>query len=113
MAKKKTCECNCECEKTVNVGIQPLGDRLVVERDEAQTVSAGGIYLPETAKNKPSRGKVVCVGCGKQLKDGSCAPLQVKPGDHVLFLSYAGEDFKLEDREFLLLREEDILAVIE
>lgn len=108
MAKKK---CECACEKS-ELKIQPLGDRIVVERDEAQTVSMGGIYLPETAKNKPSRGIVACTGNGKQLKDGSRSELQVKAGDHVLFLSYAGEEFKLDGKEYLLLREEDILAII-
>ncbi|MDO4574538.1 MAG: co-chaperone GroES [Planctomycetia bacterium] len=110
MAKKKSCECGCGCESSVK--IQPLGDRLVVERDTASKVSAGGIYLPETSKEKPSRGKVVCVGNGRVLKDGSRSEMQVQAGDHVLFLSYAGEEFKLDDREYLLLREEDILAVI-
>ncbi|MDO4569906.1 MAG: co-chaperone GroES [Planctomycetia bacterium] len=110
MSEKKCCVCGCESASEMK--IQPLGDRLVVERDAAETVSSGGILLPETAKNKPSRGKVVCTGPGKQLKDGSRAELQVKAGDHVLFLSYAGEEFKLDDSEYLLLREEDILAVI-
>ncbi|MDO4584909.1 MAG: co-chaperone GroES [Planctomycetia bacterium] len=110
MAKKKCCEGSCCGESKIN--IQPLGDRIVVQRDEAETVSAGGIYLPETAKNKPARGKVICVGNGKVLKDGTRCELQVKPGDHVLFLSYAGEEFKLNDQEYLLLREEDLLAVI-
>lgn len=110
MAKKKCCEGSCCGESKIN--IQPLGDRIVVQRDEAETVSAGGIYLPETAKNKPARGKVICVGSGKLLKDGTRCELQVKAGDHVLFLSYAGEEFKLDDQEYLLLREEDLLAVI-
>jgi len=105
---KKACAC---AKKTI--GIQPLGDRIVVERDEAMSVSMGGIYLPETAKNKPSRGVVACVGNGKLLKNGERAELQVKAGDHVLFLSYAGEEFKLDGKEYLLLREEDILAVID
>lgn len=108
MAKKK---CACACEKK-ELQIQPLGDRIVVERDEAVSVSVGGIYLPETAKNKPSRGVIVCTGNGKLLKDGSRAELQVKAGDHVLFLSYAGEEFKLDGKEYLLLREEDVLAII-
>ncbi len=108
MVKKK---CECACAKN-DIAIQPLGDRIVVERDAAQSVSTGGIYLPETAKNKPSRGIVACTGNGKLLKDGSCAELQVKPGDHVLFLSYAGEEFKLDGKEYLLLREEDVLAII-
>lgn len=108
MAKKK---CACACEKK-EISIQPLGDRIVVERDEAQSVSTGGIYLPETAKNKPSRGIVACTGNGKLLKNGTRSEMQVKAGDHVLFLSYAGEEFKLDGKEYLLLREEDILAII-
>jgi len=111
MSKKKNAECT-SCKKSDNLNIQPLGDRLVLKRDDAETVTAGGIYLPETAKNKPSRGKVVCVGNGKLLKDGTRSRLQVAAGDKVLFLSYAGEEFKLNGEEFLLLREEDILAVI-
>lgn len=110
MAKKKS-ECACACEKQ-EIKIQPLGDRLVVARDEAQTVSSGGIYLPETAKNKPSRGIVICAGNGRAMKDGTRAELQVKAGDHVLFLSYAGEEFKLDGKDYLLLREEDVLAII-
>ncbi|MDO4551727.1 MAG: co-chaperone GroES [Planctomycetia bacterium] len=111
MAKKKNTECS--CKNTDSLNIQPLGDRLVVKRDAAETVTSGGIYLPETAKNKPSRGTVICVGNGKLLKDGSRSELQISAGDKVLFLSYAGEEFKLKNEEYLLLREEDILAVIE
>jgi chaperonin GroES len=93
--------------------IQPLGDRVVVERDESETVTAGGILLPDTAKDKPTRGKIVSVGVGRLLKDGTRAAPQVKAGDRVLFSSYAGDQFKLGERELLLMREEDILAVIE
>lgn len=92
---------------------QPLGDRVVVERDESETVTAGGIVLPDTAKDKPTRGKVVSVGDGRLLKDGKRAKPQVKAGDRVLFSSYAGEVFKLGDRELVLMHEEDILAVVE
>jgi len=95
------------------VQIQPLGDRVVVEREEAEEVTAGGIVLPDSAKDKPSRGKVVSVGEGRLLDDGSRKALQVKPGDRILFSSYAGEQFKLGEQELLLMREEDILAVIE
>ena len=96
-----------------NIKIQPLGDRVVVEREESETVTAGGIVLPDTAKDKPTRGKVISVGDGRLLDNGTRSPLQVKVGDRVLFTSYAGEQFKLGDRELLLMREEDILAVIE
>jgi len=96
-----------------NLKIQPLGDRVLVEREESEEVTPGGIVLPDTAKDKPTRGKVISVGEGRLLKDGTRRQLQVKPGDRVLFSSYAGEPFKLGDREVLLMHEEDILAVIE
>jgi len=95
------------------IKIQPLGDRVVVKREGAEEVTAGGIVLPDSAKDKPSRGKVVSVGEGRLLDDGTRKPLQVKKGDRILFSSYAGEQFKLGDQELLLMREEDILAVIE
>lgn len=93
--------------------LQPLGDRVVVEREAAEEVTSGGIVLPDSAKDKPARGKVVSLGNGRLLEDGSRADFQVKAGDRVLFSSYAGEQFKVGDRELLLMREEDILAVIE
>ncbi len=95
------------------VRLQPLGDRVVVERDESETHTAGGILLPDNAKNKPSRGTVISVGDGKLTDDGKRQPLQVKPGDRVLFTSYAGEQFKIGDEELLLMHEEDILAVLD
>ncbi|HKD38403.1 MAG TPA: co-chaperone GroES [Pirellulales bacterium] len=93
--------------------LQPLGDRVVVEREESEAKTAGGIVLPDTAKDKPARGTVISVGEGRLLDDGSRHPLQVKPGDRVIFSSYAGEQFKVGDQELLLMREEDIFAVIE
>ena len=109
MAKKQ------EGKKTAtgNIKLQPLGDRVVVERDESESVTAGGILLPETAKDKPARGKIIAIGDGRLMKDGSRSPLQVKAGNRVLFSSYAGDTFKLGDRELLLMREEDIFAIIE
>jgi chaperonin GroES len=95
------------------VKIQPLGDRVVVEREASESKTAGGIVLPDSAKDKPSRGTVIAVGDGKLLDDGSRGKLQVKVGDKVLFTSYAPEAIKLGDDELLLMREEDILAVIE
>ena len=93
---------------------QPLGDRVVVEREEAKGMTSGGIVLPDTAKDKPQKGKVVAVGDGRITKDGKRRELQVKAGDHVLFTSYAGDEFKLEgDKKVLLMREDDILAVID
>jgi chaperonin GroES len=101
--------------KTTSKGelkLQPLGDRVVIERDEAEAKTAGGIVLPDTAKDKPTRGTVVSVGDGRLMNNGNRAPLQVKVGDKVLFSSYAGDTFKLADRELVLMREEDILAVL-
>jgi len=93
--------------------LQPLGDRVVLEREESQRTTAGGIVLPDTAKDKPARGTVVSVGDGKLLDDGTRSKPQVKAGDRVLFSSYAGDEFKIGDQELLLMREDDILAVIE
>ena len=112
MAKKKEDE-GSKSVPMSKLKLQPLGDRVVVEREESETVTAGGIVLPDSAKDKPTRGKVVSVGNGRLLKDGQRAAPQVKAGDRVLFSSYAGEQFKLGDRELLLMREEDILAVME
>jgi len=110
MAKKKATK---KSSATAQVKIQPLGDRVVVERDESEEVTSGGIVLPDSAKDKPTRGKVVSVGNGRLLDDGSRSTLQVKKGDRVLFSSYAGETFKLGGEELILMREDDILAVIE
>ncbi|MGA2060470.1 MAG: co-chaperone GroES [Thermoguttaceae bacterium] len=109
MAKKQ------EGKKTAtgNIKLQPLGDRVVLEREESESITAGGIVLPDSAKDKPARGKIIAVGDGRLMKDGSRSPLQVKAGNRVLFSSYAGDTFKLGDRELLLMREEDILAIIE
>src|SRR4051794_15161502 len=94
--------------------IQPLGDRVVVEREEAKGTTAGGIVLPDTAKDKPQKGKVVAVGDGRPTKDGKRRPLQVKVGDHVVFTSYAPEEIRIDlDQKVLLLREDDILAIVE
>lgn len=107
MAKKKA------KESAGSMKLQPLGNRVVVEREEAEEVTAGGIVLPDSAKDKPARGTVVSVGEGRLMDDGSRAEVQVKPGERVLFTSYAGESFKVGDQELLLMREDDILAVIE
>jgi chaperonin GroES len=106
MAKNK------ESSDPGKIKLQPLGDRVVVEREESETVTSGGIVLPDTAKDKPTRGKVISIGDGRLLENGKRAPLQVKVGDRVLFTSYAGDTFKVGTRELLLLREEDILAVM-
>lgn len=94
--------------------IQPLGDRVVVEREEAKQTTAGGIVLPDSAKDRPQQGKILSVGEGRITKDGTRRELQVKVGDRVLFTSYAGDEFRVEgDQKVLLMREDDILAVIE
>jgi len=93
--------------------LQPLGERVVIKREESEERTAGGIVLPDTAKDKPARGKVVSVGDGKLLEDGTRSRMQVKVGDRVIFSSYAGETFKVNDEELLLMREDDILAVLE
>lgn len=100
-------------KKASGVKLQPLGDRVVVERESAEETTAGGIVLPDSAKDKPSRGTVRAVGNGKLLEDGTRKALQVKVGDRVLFTSYAPETIKLGEDEVLLMREDDILAVIE
>jgi chaperonin GroES len=93
--------------------LQPLGDRVVVEREESEGRTAGGIVLPDTAKDKPSRGTIVAIGDGKLLEDGSRSKLQVNIGDRVLFSMYGGDQVKIGEQELLLMREDDILAIIE
>jgi chaperonin GroES len=93
--------------------IRPLGDKVLVERVEAEAKTAGGIVLPDTAKEKPQRGKVVAVGEGKMLENGTRKEVQVKKGDTVLFTSYAGTEIKIDGKEYLIMDESDIMAVIE
>ena len=95
------------------IKLQPLGDRVVLEREESEEKTAGGILLPDSAQDKPARGRVVSVGNGRLLDDGSRGEIQVQVGDRVIFSSYAGETFKVNQDELLLMREEDILAIIE
>ena len=95
------------------IKLQPLGDRVVVKREESEETTAGGIVLPDSAQDKPSRGKVISVGDGRLLDDGSRSALQVKTGDRVIFSSYAGDTVKVNEEELMLMREDDILAVIE
>jgi chaperonin GroES len=93
--------------------IRPLGEKVLVQRVEAEAVTAGGIVLPDSAKEKPQRGKVISVGEGKQLKDGSKGELTVKVGDEVLFTSYAGTDIKVNGQEYLIMDESSIMAIVE
>lgn len=92
--------------------IKPLADRLLVKQLDPEEKSKGGIILPDTAKEKPKEGKVVAVGPGKTLDDGKIQPLGVKAGDHILFSSYAGTEVKLDEEEYLIMKEEDVLAII-
>jgi chaperonin GroES len=98
----------------VKVNLKPLGDRLIVEPIEREEVTASGIVLPETAKEKPQEGKVLAVGPGQRDEEGKRIPMDVKEGDRVLFAKYAGTEVKLEtNRKVLVLRESDILAIVE
>ncbi len=93
--------------------IRPLANKVLVQRLEAETKTAGGIVLPDTAKEKPQRGKIVGVGEGKLLDDGTRQKVQVKKGETVLFTSYAGTEIKIEGKEYLIMDESDIMAIIE
>jgi chaperonin GroES len=97
------------------MNLKPLGDRIVVRREDSEDKTSGGIVLPDSAKNKPQRGTVLAVGPGKMVKDGTRRSLQVRKGDKVLFTSWAGDEFKgrATGQEVLLMREEDVLAVID
>ena len=93
--------------------VRPLSDRVLVKRIAAETKTKGGIIIPDTAKEKPMEGKVLAVGAGKILKDGSKRPLAVKEGDRILFAKYAGTEIKIEGEEALILSEEEVLGIIE
>ncbi len=92
---------------------RPLHDRIIVQRLEEQERTAGGIIIPDSAKEKPQQGKVIAVGTGIVLKDGKTVALQLKPGDRVLFNKYGGTEIKLGNEEYLIMREDDILAIVE
>jgi len=93
--------------------LRPLHDRVVIRRLEEEQKTAGGIIIPDTAKEKPVQGEVVAVGNGKILEDGKVRPLDLKPGDRVLFAKYAGTEVKVEGEELLVMREDDVMAVID
>jgi chaperonin GroES len=93
--------------------IRPLHDRILVERLEEKEVMKGGIIIPDTAKEKPQEAKVIAVGTGKVTEDGKRLPLDVKAGDKILFGKYSGSEVKIDDKEYLILREEDVLAVLD
>jgi chaperonin GroES len=93
--------------------IRPLYDRVIVKRVEQQRTTASGIVIPDSATEKPEQGEVIAVGKGKQLKDGGLQALEVNVGDHVLFGKYAGQTVKLDGHEYLVMREDDILGIID
>ena len=93
--------------------IRPLHDRILVKREEEKEVKKGGIIIPDTAKEKPQEGKVIAVGNGKVSDEGKKIPLDVKAGDKILFGKYSGSEVKIDDEEYLIMREEDVLAIIE
>ena len=92
--------------------LKPIGDRVIVQRLGSAEKTKSGLYLPDSAQEKPQEGKVVAVGSGKTLKDGKVVPLTVKPGDRILFGKYSGSEIKLDDKEYVFLNEDDILAII-
>lgn len=93
--------------------IRPLQDRLIIERIEGEEKTASGLYIPDTAKEKPQQGRVIAVGKGRVREDGSVQPLDVKAGDRILFGKYSGTEVKLDGQEFLIIREEDVLGVVD
>jgi chaperonin GroES len=97
----------------MSISIKPLGNRVVVEPIEQEEVTSGGIVLPETAKEKPQNGTVLAIGPGDRDDDGKRIPLDVKEGDTVLFAKYSGTEIKLDDKKVLILRESDLLAIVD
>jgi chaperonin GroES len=93
--------------------IRPLQDRIIVQRIEEEERTAGGIIIPDTAKEKPQIGKVIAAGNGRKTEDGKVIPMDVKKGDKVLFSKYAGSEVKLDGEEFLIMKEDDILGIVE
>jgi chaperonin GroES len=93
--------------------IRPLHDRIIVKRLEEDSKTAGGLFIPDTAKEKPIRGKVIAAGAGKRDKDGKIVALDVKAGDNVLFSKYSGTEVKIDGEEHLIMREDDLLAILD
>ncbi len=98
---------------TVSVKLQPLGDRLVVKATERETATKSGIVLPDTAKEKPQEGEVLAVGPGKVLDNGKRSTLEVQAGQRVLFAKYAGSEVKIDGEDYLILRESDVMGIVE
>jgi chaperonin GroES len=95
------------------MGIRPLHDRLIVKRLEEEEKTKGGIIIPDSAKEKPAEGKVIAVGAGRAKKDGTKLPMEVKKGDRILFAKYGGTEVKIDGEEHLIMKEEDVLGIIE
>ena len=98
--------------KKGNSKIRPLQDRLIVERIESEEKTAGGLYIPDSAKEKPQQGRVLAVGKGRVREDGTVQPLDLKEGDKILFGKYAGTEIKIEGEDYLIMREDDVLGVL-
>ena len=94
-------------------GIRPLQDRLLVKRLESDEKTASGLYIPDSAKEKPQQGKVIAVGKGKVREDGTVQPLDIKAGDVILFGKYSGQDVKIDDEELIIMREDDVYGIVE
>ena len=92
--------------------LKPIGDHVIVQRIGSAEKSRGGLYLPDAAQEKPQEGKVIAVGTGKMLKNGKVVPLAVKPGDRIIFGKYSGSEIKVDDKEYVFLNEDDILAIV-
>ncbi len=95
------------------LGVRPLHDRILVRRMEEETKTAGGLFIPDTAKEKPQRGEIVAAGKGRITEEGKTMPLEVKIGDKVLFAKYAGTEIKFDGQEFIMMREEDVLGIVQ
>src|SRR3990167_2621238 len=92
--------------------LKPVGDRVIVQRLGSAEKSRGGLYLPDAAQEKPQEGKIIAVGSGRTLKNGKTIPLTVKPGDKIIFGKYSGSEIKVDDKEYVFLSEDDILAIV-
>ena len=95
------------------MNIRPLHDRIVVKRIEEQETKVGGLFIPDSAKEKPQEGEVVAVGKGKRLEDGKVVPLDVQKGDRILFGKYSGSEIRIDGEEFMIMREDEVLGVLE
>jgi chaperonin GroES len=100
-------------ERRLKMNLRPLHDRILIKRIEEKETVKGGIIIPDTAKEKPQEGEVVAVGNGKKEKDGKLVPLDVKAGDRILFGKYSGAEIKMDNQEYLILREEEVLGILE